>query len=73
MKRLIRYLYLIIGCIIFNACGGGSDGGGGGEGPVVSKDYLNVTSELQLLGSGEERDISISANCSWTITIEYNE
>ena len=70
MKRLIRYLYLIIGCIIFNACGGGSDGGGGGEGPVVSKDYLNVTSELQLLGSGEERDISISANCSWTITIE---
>lgn len=51
------------------ACGGDS-GGGGGEGPVVSKDYLNVTSELQLLGSGEERDISISANCSWTITIE---
>lgn len=59
MKIIIRYLYFIIGGFFFIACGGGggSDGGGGGDGPVVSKDYLNVTSELQLLGSGEERDI----------------
>lgn len=67
MKRLIKYLNIAIGCAFFIACGGG-DGGGGGDSPQVSKDYLSVTPNVQLLGDGETKEISISANCSWTIS-----
>ena len=43
---------------------------GGGEDPVVSKDYINVTpDEIRLSADGgEEKSITISANCRWTIT-----
>jgi hypothetical protein len=68
MKRLYNYLNLILGCVILIACGGGDGGGGGDDGPQVSKDYLSITPNVQLLGDGESKEISISANCSWTIT-----
>lgn len=68
MKRLYKYLNLVIGCVILIACGGGDGGGGGDDGPQVSKDYLSVTPNVQLLGDGESKDITISANCSWSIT-----
>lgn len=68
MKRLYNYLTLILGCVILIACGGGDGGGGGDDGPQVSKDYLSITPNVQLLGDGESKEISISANCSWTIT-----
>ena len=68
MKRLYKYLNLVIGCVILIACGGGDGGGGGDDGPQVSKDYLSVTPNVQLLGDGESKDITISSNCNWTIT-----
>ena len=67
MKRLIKCLNVALGCVFFIACGGG-DGGGDGDNPQISKDYLSVTPNVQLLGDGETKEISISANCSWTIS-----
>lgn len=64
MKRSIFYSLLIMVCV---ACGGGDDAGGGNS-PQPSKDYLSVTPNLELLGDGQTTDITIDANCSWTIT-----
>lgn len=46
------------------ACGGGD----GSEPQEISKDYLSVTPSLELLAEGQSTDITINANCSWTIT-----
>ena len=48
------------------ACGGDDGGNSGGETP--SKDYLSVTPSLELLAEGQTTDITINANCSWTIS-----
>ena len=48
------------------ACGGDDGGNSGGETP--SKDYLSVTPSLELLAEGYSMDITINANCSWTIS-----
>ena len=48
------------------ACGGGGEPGT--DGPVVSPDYINVSPNVSLLGDGQTTDITISANCSWSIT-----
>ena len=44
-----------------------------GTEPIVSKeyitkDYINVVSSLSLLGDGQEAELMISANCSWSIS-----
>lgn len=64
MKKSILYSLLLIVCV---ACGGGDDAGGGNS-PQPSKDYLSVTPNLELLGDGQTTDITIDANCSWTIS-----
>lgn len=48
------------------ACGGGGDDSD--EEPIVSKDYINVAPNLQLLGDGQETELKVSANCRWTIS-----
>lgn len=64
MKKSIFYSLLIMVCV---ACGGGDDAGGG-DSPQPSKDYLRVPTSQELLGDGQAVDITIDANCSWTIT-----
>lgn len=44
------------------ACGGGEDT------PQINKDYLSVPTSQELLGDGQAIDITIDANCSWTIS-----
>ena len=47
------------------ACGGGDEPG---EEPQVSKDRVDVAPNLQLLGDGQVTELTVTANCSWTIT-----
>lgn len=47
------------------ACGGGDEPG---DEPVVSKDLINVAPNLRLLGDGQVAELTVTANCSWTIT-----
>lgn len=63
MKKNIFYSLLLIMCV---ACGGGDDDGGG-ENPQINKDYLSVTPNLELLADGQTTDVTINANCSWSI------
>lgn len=34
----------------------------------INKEYINVVSSLSLLGDGQETELMISANCSWSIS-----
>ena len=52
-------------CLVM-ACGGGDEPG---EEPQVSKDRVDVAPNLQLLGDGQVTELTVTANCSWTITI----
>ena len=63
MKKSLLYALLLL---VFVACGGGDDGGGGT--PDINKDYLRVPTSQELLGDGQAVDITIDANCSWTIS-----
>ena len=40
----------------------------GSEEPFVSKDYIKVAPNLSLLGDGQETELKITANCSWSIS-----
>lgn len=62
MKKVL----LISVVLLFVACGGGDEPGG--DDPVISKDFINVTPNLQLLGDGQETELKIAANCRWSIT-----
>ena len=64
MRTMKKHILLALSMIVLCACGGGDDG----DAPEISKDYLNVTPNVQLLADGQSIDISITANCSWTIT-----
>ena len=62
-----KYLWIYILMLLFTACDGGGEPGT--DGPVVSPDYISVSSpSLPLLGDGQQTEITISANCSWTIS-----
>ena len=63
MKRTV-FLYVV--SLLLVACGGGGDDPG--EGPVISKDYINVPPNVQLLGDGQETEVNVTATCSWTIS-----
>lgn len=39
-----------------------------GAEPIVSKEYINVTPNLTLLGDGQETELKVTANCSWSIS-----
>lgn len=51
-------------------CGGGDVPGS--DGPIVSKDYIDVAPNLQLLGNGQETELKISTNCRWIISYSAN-
>ena len=67
MKHLSSIIYHLSFSVAFIlvACGGGDD-----DAAEISHDYLNVTPNLELLAGGQTTDITISANCSWTIEKE---
>ncbi len=61
MKKYILYVFTLIGLV---ACGDNIDG----ELPVMSKDYISVSGQLDFQGTGGEATMSITANCDWTIS-----
>lgn len=62
MKKNVL-LSIIIMAIV--ACGGDSVGE---DGPQVNKDYLSVVPSLELLSEGQTVDLTVNANCSWSIS-----
>lgn len=68
MKKNILWIMLLISLIM--ACGGES--GDGDDGPAITKDYLSVPPNMSLLGDGESQNLTIDANCSWTISTDID-
>lgn len=60
-----KFIWLYISALLFIACG---DDEIGNEEPFVSKDYIKVAPSLSLLGDGQEAELKITANCSWSIS-----
>lgn len=60
-----KYLFLTL-LFLLTACDKGDDAGG--ENPIISADFIRVSPNLQLLGDGQVEELSIEANCNWTIT-----
>ena len=55
----------------FAACS--SDSIGDIDSSIVSNDYLSVPStSIQLSGDGREQELTISANCKWTVSSDVN-
>ena len=52
--------------VIFGACDSEEDLGL--EKPEISKEYIHVTPNIQLLADGQVAELTIESNCSWTIT-----
>lgn len=63
MKKNIIFCMLLM---LVSACGGDS----AGDDNTLSKDLLDVTPNLSLLADGQSADLTINANCNWTITID---
>ena len=59
MKQSILYFLMVF---VLLACDGDDD-----NAPDISKDYLNVAPNMELLGGGDTKELTITANCSWTI------
>ena len=66
MKKLIIFTCILLSII---ACSGEDLGG---EAPVMSKEYINATSRVNLQGDGGETELKVSANCEWTIIKDAN-
>ena len=62
MKKILLFLMLVI---VAYAC---TDDNTEQDMPVISKDYLQVTFNLQLQADGDEKELAIEANCSWSIS-----
>jgi len=59
-----KSIWTIITTLLLVACGSDDKPG---DDTIVSKDYINVSPNLQLLGDGQETELKITANCKWTI------
>lgn len=57
-----QVFYILICTLLLAACGGS-------DSPEVDvkKDYINVTPTVDLLGAGDTKDLSVTANCAWTV------
>lgn len=62
MKKNIVYITLLLAIV---ACG---DDSIGEDAPHVSKDYLNVVTNLELFSEGQTIELKINSNCNWSIT-----
>ena len=60
-----KCLYVLL-VLFFVACDKNDDTDS--DKPVISTDYLRVAPNLQLLGDGQVEELTIEANCNWTIT-----
>lgn len=68
MKKVFLYMVMMM---TFAACGGGDDGGG--DPIIVSNDYMNVSSSsIQLPGDESELELTITANCSWSVSSDVS-
>jgi hypothetical protein len=63
--KYLKYMTIILALAAIWACGGGDDSG---DEPSISKDNIDVQTSVNLLGDGHTLEISVKANCSWTIT-----
>ena len=62
MKNSIIYSLMVMALV---AC---ASDNAGDETPIISKDYLSVVPSMELLAEGQTTDMTINANCSWSIT-----
>jgi len=68
MKQVFLYMAMVMA---FAACSG--DNIGDIDSIIVSNDYLSVPStSIQLSGDGREQELTISANCKWTVSSDVN-
>ena len=68
MKKVFLYMAMVMA---FAACSG--DSVGDIDSIIVSNDYLSVPStSIQLSGDGREQELTISANCKWTVSSDVN-
>lgn len=65
MRKLI-WLYMIP--LLMVSC----DSDVTGEVSVVSKDFVNVVSKMELAAEGQDVELTVEANCYWNITV-YGE
>lgn len=70
MKNIfLRLIFVTLPFSLMSCGGGGSDSpDSGGDKPQVSKEYINVTPSVELLAEGQSQEISVSANCQWTVS-----
>lgn len=61
MKKYVLYAWMLIGLM---ACGGDEIS----EDVIMSKEYINVISQLNFQGTAGEAAVNITANCDWTIS-----
>ena len=61
MKKYILYAITLLGLV---ACGGDDIG----EDIIMSKEYINVSGQLNFQGEVGEATMNITANCEWTIS-----
>lgn len=61
-----KFIWLYITAILFVAYG--CDDEDVSDDIIVSKDYIKVAPSLSLLGDGQDAELKITANCSWTIS-----
>jgi len=57
--------YLLVGVFLVWSCGDD----GTEEEYVITNDRISVTPNLQLLAEGQVAELTIEANCNWTITV----
>lgn len=70
MKKVFLYMAMVMA---FAACGGGDDNGGGDDPVVVTSDYISVQpSSIQLPGTETAQELTINANCGWTVSSDVN-
>ena len=68
MKKVFLYMAMVMA---FAACSG--DSVGDIDSIIVSNDFLSVPStSIQLSGDGREQELTISANCKWTVSSDVN-
>ena len=62
MKKRIEWL--LISILLLGCSSGGSDG----DTTTMSKDFINVIQDVELLGDGDSQQIEVKANVNWTIS-----
>lgn len=68
MKKVFLYMAMVMA---FAACSG--DGVGDIDSIIVSNDYMSVSSSsIQLSGNESKHELTIAANCKWSITSDAN-